>query len=184
MKLQIITKNVEASEAIGKQINKKIGKLNHYLPSLDEGKVEISQKKSREPEHKYTVQVTLDSKGTVIRAYEEAADIPTAIDKVMDVLNKRIERYKGKKLEKRRGVSQTRQELSLYTEESSISPEVVKSKRFLLKPMSIDEAKEQLELLGHDFFIFIEAETSMVNLLYRRKDRNYGVIVVETEQKR
>ena len=181
MQLKIITKNVEASEAIEKQINKKIGKLDHYLPSLDEGKVEIAKKRSREPEHRYTVQVTLDSKGTVIRAYEEAADIPTAIDKVVDALNKRIERYKGKRYEKRKIVFPTSQEPSLDREEESISPEIVKSKRFVLKPMSIDEAEEQLELLGHDFFLFVEAETSMVNLLYRRKDGNYGVIVVETK---
>ncbi len=181
MQLQIITKNLEPSEAIEKQINKKIGKLDHFLPSLGEGKVEISKKKSRDPEYRFTVQVTLDSKGTLIRAYEEAADIPTAIDKVMDALNKRIERYKGKRYEKRRGISQTHQEMSLNREELDISPEVVRSKHFLLKPMSIDEAKEQLELLGHDFFIFIEAETGTVNLLYRRKDGDYGVIVVETE---
>jgi len=180
MQLKIITKNVDASEAIEKQINKKIGKLDHYLPSIDDGKVEIAKKKSREPEHRYTVQVTLDSKGTVIRAYEEAADIPTAIDKIIDSLNRRIERYKGKRLEKRKSGFPTSREPSVDREEEAIAPEIVKSKRFILKPMSLDEAEEQLELLGHDFFLFIEAETSMVNLLYRRKDGNYGVIAVET----
>ena len=181
MQLKIITKNIEASEAIEKQISKKIGKLDRYLPSLGEGKVEIAKKKSREPERRYTVQVTLDSKGTVIRAYEEAADIPTAIDKVLDALNKRIERYKGRRLEKRKSVLPISREQPVDRREEDIAPEIVKSKRFILKPMSIEEAEEQLELLGHDFFLFIEAETSKVNLLYRRKDGNYGVIVVETQ---
>lgn len=180
MKLQIIAKNIEVSEAIEKQINNKIGKLDHHLPSLREGKVEISERKSRQPEQRFAIQVTLDSKGTLIRAHEYAADILTAIDKVMDALNNRIERYKGKLYEKRKGVSLERQGASQDEVEISY-PEVVKSKRFLLKPMSIEEATEQLELLGHDFFLFIDAETNKVSMLYRRKDGNYGVIIVETE---
>jgi putative sigma-54 modulation protein len=180
MQLQIITKNIEISETIEKQINKKIGKLDHHLPSLVEGKVEISERKSRQPEQRFAIQVTLDSKGTLIRAHEYAADILTAIDKVMDALNNRIERYKGKLYEKRKGVSLERQGTSQDEEEISY-PKVVKSKRFLLKPMSIEEATEQLELLGHDFFLFIDAETNQVSMLYRRKDGNYGVIIVETE---
>ena len=180
MQLQIITKNIEISEAIEKQINKKIGKLDHHLPSLVEGKVEISERKSRQPEQRFAIQVTLDSKGTIIRAHEYAADILTAIDKVLDALNNRIERYKGKLYEKRKGVSLERQGTS-QDEEGISYPKVVKSKRFLLKPMSIEEATEQLELLGHDFFLFIDAETNQVSMLYRRKDGNYGVIIVETE---
>ena len=92
MQLQIITKNIEVSETIEKQINNKIGKLDHHLPSLVEGKVEISERKSKQPEQRFAIQVTLDSKGTLIRAHEYAADILTAIDKVMDALNNRIER--------------------------------------------------------------------------------------------
>ena len=180
MKLQITTKNIEVSETIEKQINKKIGKLDHHLPSLVEGKVEISERKSKQPEQRFAIQVTLDSKGTLIRAHEYAADILTAIDKVMDVLNNRIERYKGKLYDKRKGVSLERQGTGQDEEEISY-PEVVKSKHFLLKPMSIDEATEQLELLGHDFFLFIDAETNKVSMLYRRKDGNYGAIIVETE---
>lgn len=180
MQLQIIAKNIEVSETIEKQINRKIGKLDHHLPSLVEGKVEISKRKLKQPEQRFSIQVTLDSKGTIIRAHEYAADILTAIDKVMDALNKRIERYKGKLYEKRKGVSPERQGTGQDEEEISY-PEVVKSKHFLLKPMSIDEATEQLELLGHDFFLFIDAETNKVSMLYRRKDGNYGVIIVETE---
>ena len=180
MQLQIITKNIEVSETIEKQINKKIGKLDHHLPSLVEGKVEISERKSKQPEQRFAIQVTLDSKGTLIRAHEYAADILTAIDKVMDSLDNRIERYKGKLYEKRKGVSLERQGTG-QDEEEIIYPEIVKSKHFLLKPMSIEEATEQLELLGHDFFLFIDAETNKVSMLYRRKDGNYGDIIVETE---
>ena len=154
MRLQITTKNIEVSETIEKQINKKIGKLDHHLPSLVEGKVEISERKSKQPEQRFAIQVTLDSKGTLIRAHEYAADILTAIDKVMDALNNRIERYKGKLYEKRKGVSLERQGTGQDEEEISY-PEVVKSKHFLLKPMSIDEATEQLELLGRTFIFLL-----------------------------
>ncbi len=181
MKLQITTKNIEVSEAIKKQINKKIGKLDHHLHSHVEGKVEISKRKSRQPEQRVAVQVTLDSKGTLIRAHEYAEDILTAVDKVMDALDNRIERYKGKLYEKRKGNSLERQGTSQDEEKPNIFPEVVKSKHFFLKPMSIEEATEQLELLGHDFFLFIDAKTSKVSMLYSRKDGNYGVIIVETE---
>jgi len=181
MQLQIIAKNIEVSEAIEKQINKKIGKLDHHLPSVVGGKVEISKKNSRQPEQRITVQVTLDNKGTIIRAHEYAADILTAIDKVMNALDKRIERYKGKLYEKRKGISLEQPGTELSEETSNVYPEVVKSKHFFLKPMSTDEATEQLELFGHDFFLYIDAETGKVSMLYSRKDGNYGVIVVETE---
>ena len=96
----------------------------------------------------------------------------------MDVLTSRIERYKGKLYDKGRGISLARQEA---TEEMEIEApkKVVKSKRFLVKPMLEDEAINQMELLGHDFFLFINAETEKLNLLYRRENGNYGLIEPE-----
>jgi len=180
MKLQIIAKNnLEVSETIHAYIEKKIGKLNRYLPSIGEGKVEISQENAKLPEQRFTVQVTLDSKGVLIRAQEKSKDIRTAIDKVVDVLSNRIERYKGKLYDKGRGVSLARQGVAIEVEEIEAPKRVVKSKRFLVKPMPIDEAINQMELLGHDFFLFLDADTDKLNLLYRRKDGNYGLIEPE-----
>jgi len=180
MKLQIIAKNnLEVSETIHAYIEKKIGKLNRYLPSIGEGKVEISQENAKLPEQRFTVQVTLDSKGVLIRAQEKSKDIRTAIDKVVDVLSNRIERYKGKLYDKGRGVSLARQGVAIEVEEIEAPKRVVKSKRFLVKPMPIDEAINQMELLGHDFFLFLDADTEKLNLLYRRKDGNYGLIEPE-----
>ena len=97
MKLQIIAKNdVVVSETIQGYAEKKIGRLSRYLPSIGEGRVEISQEGAKLPGQRFTVQVTLDSKGTIIRAQEKAEDVRTAIDKVVDALTSRIERYKGK----------------------------------------------------------------------------------------
>jgi putative sigma-54 modulation protein len=180
MKLQVIAKNnVEVSEALNAYVERKVGKLGRYLPTVDEGKVEISHEGAKLPEQRFTVQVTLDSRGVLIRAQEKSKDIRTAIDKVVDVLSKRIERYKGKLYDKGRGVSFARQGAGVEAEEIEAPKRVVKSKRFLVKPMPVDEAIRQMELLGHDFFLFIDADTEGINLLYRREDGNYGLIEPE-----
>jgi len=181
MKLQIVAKNnVEVSETIKAYIEKKVGKLGRYLPTLGEGKVEISREGTKLPEQRFTVQVTLDSRGVLIRAQEKSKDMRTAVDKVVDVLSKRIERYKGKLYDKKsRGVSFTRRGAAIEEEEIEAPRKVVKSKHFLVKPMPIDEAINQMELLGHDFFLFIDADTERLNLLYRRGDGDYGLIEPE-----
>ena len=180
MKLQIIAKNnVEVSETIRAYVEKKVGKLGRYLPTLDEGKVEISREGAKLPEQRFTVQVTLDSRGVLIRAQEKSKDMHTAIDKVVDVLSKRIERHKGRLYDKSRGVSFARQGAVIEEEEIEAPKRVVKTKRFLVKPMPVDEAISQMELLGHDFFLFMDADTERLNLLYRRDDGNYGLIEPE-----
>ena len=180
MELQIVAKNgVEVSETLQAYVEKKVGKLGRYLPTLDEGKVEISREGTKLPEQRFTVQVTLVSRGVLIRAQEKSKGIRTAIDKVVDVLSKRIERYKGKLYDKGRGVSFTRQGAAVEAEETEAPKRVVKTKRFLVKPMSVDEAINQMELLGHDFFLFMDADTERINLLYRRENGDYGLIEPE-----
>ena len=179
MSIQIITKNMEPSEVLEEHIREKIGKLSRYLPTIDGGKVEIARERAKQPEQRFTVQVTLNSKGTLIRAQEKAENVRTALDKVMDALTNRIEQYKGKLYDKGRGVSLADQGVIEEAEEVEAPKEVVKSKHFLVKPMLQDEAINQMELLGHDFFLFISAETGKLNLLYRRRDDNYGIIEPE-----
>lgn len=180
MNLQILGKNdVELTEAMEEYINRKISKLGRYLPAIGEGKVEISEGRARLPEQRITVQVTLDSRGTLIRAQEKAKDIRTAIDKISDVLTSRIERYKGKRYNKGKGASLARHWAATETGEAEVAKRIVRTKHFLIKPMPEDEAIDHMELLGHDFFLFINADTSELNLLYRRKDGNYGLIEPE-----
>ena len=178
MKLQVVAKNsLEISQTVQAYIEKKVGKLGRYLPTLNEAKVEISREGAKLPDQRFSVQVTLDSKGVLIRAQEKSKDIRMAVDKVVDVLSKRIERYKGKLYDKKsRGVSLTRQGATIEEEEVEAPKRVVKTKHFLVKPMPVDEAMSQMELLGHDFFLFIDADTDRLNLLYRRDDGNYGLI--------
>jgi len=180
MKLKIVAKNnVKVSETLEAYVEKKISKLGRYLPTIDEGKVEISREGAKLPEQRFTVQVTIDSRGVLIRAQEKSKDIRTAIDKIVDVLSKRIERYKGKLYDKGRGSSFARQGAAIEAEAIEASKRVVKSKRFLVKPMPVDEAISQMELLGHDFFLFIDADTERLSLLYRREDGDYGLIEPE-----
>jgi putative sigma-54 modulation protein len=180
MKLQVVGKNnVEVSETVRAYVEKKVGKLGRYLPTLDGGRIEISREGTKLPEQRFIVQATLESRGTLIRAQEKSKNMRTAIDKVVDVLSKRIERYKGKLYDKNRGTSFARQGAAIEEEEIEAPRRVVKTKHFLVKPMPVDEAVNQMELLGHNFFLFLDADTERLNLLYRRDDGNYGLIEPE-----
>ncbi len=183
MELKIVGKNVAILEPVEHYIHKKIGKLARYLPGISEAKVEVREEMTKSPEQRFVVQVTLERKDIFLRGEERADDIYAAVDLVSDTLARQIERYKGRLYEKGRGVSLARQganpgEIS-DTEETKPLRKVVKVKRFPVKPMSVDEAATQMELLGHDFFIFVNADTGDINLLYRRKDGNYGLIEPE-----
>lgn len=179
MDLRIQTKNgVPVSSAIEEYATTRISKMSRYLPSIDSGKVEISEEGTKQPDQRFVVQVTLEANGVTIRAQERAEDMRTAIDRVTDALTNRVSRYKGKRVEK--GTETVRKMEPVITDDESQqsddTPRVVKTKQFTLKPMPVDEATEQMELLGHDFFLFVNADNNQANLLYRRKDGNYGLI--------
>ena len=176
MELQITAKNIELTPTVRQLIESKLGKLGRHLPDILEYKVEIAREKTRSADQHFVVQLTIDSHGTLLRGVERGEDLPTAINKVAAVINRQIERYKGKLYEKGRGSSLARGE---FEEEAPPAGKVVKVKRFAVKPMSAAEAIDQMELLGHDFFLFFNAESEELNLLYRRHDGNYGLIEPE-----
>ena len=178
MQLQILAKNdMHVSPAIEQYATRRIGKLDRYLPSIDQGKIELSREETKQPDQRFVVQVTLDSNGTLIRAQERADDIRTAIDRVVDALTNRIARYKGRRFAKGKDSVRTMDSAPQEPEPAPAEPRrVVKTKRFTLKPMPLDEATEQMELLGHDFFLFVDSDSGKANLLYRRKDGDYGLI--------
>ena len=179
MELQIEAQNMELSPAVQRYIERKLGRLNRHLPSIVASRVEIIEEKTKSPQQRYVVQITLESRGTILRGEGRGGDLFTAIDKVAEVMDRQIEHHKGKLYEKGRGSSLARSEISEGVEAMEPSRKVVKVKRFAVKPMSVAEAVEQMELLGHDFFLFLNADTNEVNLLYRRKDGNYGQIEPE-----
>jgi putative sigma-54 modulation protein len=182
MELQIFSKNMEITPAIQNYVQRKVGRLARYLPNITEAKIEIHEENTRSPQSRFVAQATLSSKGILLRGEERGERVRVAVDAVAEVLERQIERYKGKLYEKGRGVSLTRQAASEGTvapEASEDSPRVVRVKRFAVKPMSVAEAAEQMELLGHSFFLFVNAENDVLSLLYRRKDGNYGLIEPE-----
>jgi putative sigma-54 modulation protein len=177
MELQITGKNIELTPTVRQLIEQKLGKLARHLSNITEYKVEISEEKTKSPQQHFVVQVTIDSNGTLLRGVERGEDLPIAINKVAAVMNRQIEHYKGKLYEKGRKSSLARSE---FEEETAQPPrKVVKVKRFAVKPMSVAEAIDQMELLGHDFFLFFNADSDELNLLYRRKDGDYGLIEPE-----
>jgi len=179
MELQINGKNMEILPAVRSHIERKLGKLGRHLPNITKSKVEISEEKTKSPQQRFVVQVTIDSNGTLLRGEERGKDLLVAIDKVAEVMSRQIEHYKGKRYEKGRGSSLARSGFSEEVAEERPPGRVVKIKRFTVKPMSVDEAMGQMELLGHNFFLFFNADSEELNLLYRRKDGNCGLIEPE-----
>jgi ribosome hibernation promoting factor len=180
MKLQIFSKNMEIPQDVQSYVQKKVGKLTRYLPEINEVKVEIHAENTKSPKHRYTAQVTLTSRGIIFRGEERGEGVRAVVDTVVDVLERQIERYKGKLQDKGRGLSLRGQSVEeSVTEEPSDWPPVVKIKRFSVKPMSIKEASEQMELLGHSFFLFVNSDNDRLCLLYRRNDGDYGLIEPE-----
>ena len=181
MELQIVGQNTEVLPAVRSRIERKLGKLNRHLPNAVACKVELVEEKTRSPQQRFVVQVTLDANGTLLRGEERGEDLFTAIDRVLTVIDRQIERYKGKRYNKGRGSSFVRSTSEGMVEEESPVDKVVKVKRFPVKLMPVEEAIEQMELLGHDFFLFHNSETRELNLLYRRRDGNYSIIEPELD---
>ena len=179
MELQITGVNVELTLSLRRYVERKLSKLSRHFPNIIESRVEISEEKTKSPQQRYLVRVTVDGGGAGFHGEERGEDLFRAIDKVAATMTRQMEHHKGKLYEKGRGSSFARTEIGEAPEVGSPVPEVVKVKRFAVKPMSVTEAAEQMELLGHDFFLFFNAEAEEVNLLYRRQDGNYGLIEPE-----
>jgi len=181
MELQIAGTNLELTPAVHRYVERKLGKLNRHLPNIIESKVEISEEKTRSPQQHYLVRVTVTggAGGAVFHGEERGEDLFKAVDKVAAIMTRQLEHHKGKLYEKGRGSSLARGELNESTEPVEPARKVVRTKRFAVKPMSVDEAIEQIEILGHSFFLFFDADAEEIRLLYRRNDGNYGLIEPE-----
>lgn len=176
MQLIIKAKNMEMTDWLREYVETKIGKLDRYLPSISEARVELSTEKVKSAQDRHVAQVTLRSNNTILRAEERTDDIFASIDAVLDKIYRQIARYKGKRQDRSR---RTRGE-PLPIEELEEEPHrIVKVKQFSMTPMTQDEAIEQMELLGHDFFVFFNSEVEGINVLYRRKDGDYGLLQPE-----
>ena len=178
MELTITGKNMEISDRIREYVDKKAGRLDRYLRGIDDASLELTRQSAKSAEDRHIAQLTVRVSGTILRAEERAADVFTAFDAVMDKMYRQIIRYKTRR--RGRGRAQ-RGELQPPIEEyeEEAPRQIVRSKRFVVLPMDEEEAAEQMELLGHDFFLFLSASTGELNIIYRRWDGNYGLIEPE-----
>lgn len=172
MKVNVSGKNINVTQALKDYAEKKLGKLERLFDTPVEAQVTLSVEKER---HIVEVTMPLNVNGMLLRGETETNDMYSSIDLVVDKLEKQIEKYKTKiyrsfkKLPSKYNAQERR-------EMDANEPRVVKVKRFALKPMDVEEAVMQMELLGHDFFVFSNAETDQVNVVYKRRDGNYGLI--------
>lgn len=168
-------------------VTTKTEKLDRYITDLHEAKVELTHAKSaRQVSDRYVAQITLHGKKMMLRAEERSDDVFIAFDSALAKIQRRIERYKGKKFRGRgNGISMAEAtmeilEAQVEEEDDNELPRIVRRKKFTLLPMDEHEAVEQSELTGHeDFFIFYNMDTDSVNVLYRRRDGTLGLIETE-----
>ncbi len=179
MEIQINGQNVDISPTVRGRIERKLSKLSRHLPDITGCKVELTEEGTKSSQERFVAQVTLDIDGTLLRGEERGDGLFAVIDKVVAVVDRQIERYRGKHYNKGRGGSFARGTSSETVEETPLVERVVKVKRFPIQVMSVSEAIVQMELLGHDFFLFHNAETQELNLLYRRRDGDYSIIEPE-----
>jgi putative sigma-54 modulation protein len=183
MDIQITGKNLDLSAANREYITRKLDKVQRHLKKIEAFEVVVTEESTRSPNQRFVVQVTVQNKGTILRGEERGVDLYNAIDNVAEVMNRQVEHYKGKQPDSNnRGkpsIRTTTSEVTTPEVEEPIDegPRIVKTKRFDVKPMAIDEAVDQMILLRHDFFLFHNTDTNNVNLLYKRKDGDLGLIV-------
>lgn len=169
MKLQIKTRNIEVTDALKNYIEKRLNKFSKFLADLSEIVVTVSTEKFT---HK--IDVLLKVNGHLIQAEGRTEDLYSAVDQVVEKLEKQVLKYKEKIQNKHKKDSAKGPVPESATSETS--KRIVKFKKFDLRPMVPEEAVDQMELLDKDFFIFVNSFTGDVNVVYRRKDGNYGLI--------
>ncbi len=176
--IEIFTKNLELTDHIREYVNKKVPKLTRYIRGIQTTRVDLKHEPSaRNAQDRYVAQITVRGKRFILRAEERADDIITALNAAVDNMQRRIRRYKGRHY-RERGEEVAYKAANAEPEEAE-APIIARRKRFALIPMDEREAIEQMEMLGHSFFIFYNADTDAINVLYRRRDGTYGLIEPE-----
>ncbi len=173
MKLKLVGKNLELTQGIKDQAEAKFAKLDKYFDEEVEARVVFSTQKLTQ-----TVEVTVYLQGTILRAEESTDDLYTSMDKAVDGLARQIRKYKTKLKNRNQDNSATIRFENIEEEKEEETGKIVRRKRFDLRPMHEEEAILQMELLNHNFFVFLNAATDNVEVLYKRKDKNYGIIQV------
>lgn len=182
MNLTVHGRNVAISDRVQDYVDRKVGRLDKYLPRIREARVELVRRETRASADRYTAQLTIWASGQILRAEESSEDLFASVDAIADKMYRQIERFKGRRFKsKRRDAAAA----AAAVEESATqlpddSVKIVRTKQFVAEPMFPEEAAEQMELLGHDFFVFYNVDTRSLNIVYGRRDGNYGLLQPRT----
>ena len=183
--MQIIVqgRNVQVTDRLHEYVEDKVDKLDRYLSTITEARMELAIEKTRSAEDRQVAQLTVRAKGTLLRSEERSADMFTSVDMVMDKMKRQIDRFKSKRRSRLRGAAVEPATDMMVEEEEEESEEtrIVRTKRFRITPMDPEEAVEQMELLGHTFFVFYNVDEGQINVVYARRDGDYGLIQPELD---
>ena len=175
MRIKITGRNIDLTEGIKSAVEDKLNKLEKYFTPDTDVYVTLSVEKERQK-----VEVTIPTKGNIIRSEQVSNDMYVSIDLVEEVIERQLKKYSTKLISKHQNAASAfKQE---FLEEQSVEDEeiqITRVKKFDMKPMYAEDACVQMELLGHDFFVFVNAETDEVNVVYKRKGNTYGLIEPE-----
>ena len=174
MRITITGKNMDLTNGLKNQVTKKLSKLEKYFADDAEARVVLSKSKGKEK-----IEVTIPTKSGFIRAEDATDDFYASIDLVEESIERQIKKYKSKLVDRKQSAVPFS---DLFIEEKAEGDEeirIVKNKKFEIKPMDPEEACLQMELLGHNFFVFLNSQTEAVNVVYRRNDKSYGLIEPE-----
>ena len=174
MKFIIVGKNIELTPGLKGAVEDKLSKLDKYFNPDTEVHVTLSVEKDRQK-----IEVTIPVKGTVIRSEQISSDMYVSIDLVEEIIERQLKKYKNKLIERQQGSHYLKPEFieKDYAEDDEVK--IVRTKKFDIKPMYAEDACIQMELTGHNFFVFCNAETDQVNVVYKRKGNTYGLIEPE-----
>src|SRR4051794_18428370 len=180
MRLQVKGRNLDVSDSLYSHAERKLGKLAKHLSDGSRCELELATEPNPSIDANQVAEATVWTKGPVLRARESSSDMYASIDQVADKLERQVKRYRERRSRRATGQQAAAQLPGADAQTATLSDEaqavIVKTKQFNMKPMPPEEALLQLELIGHDFFVFVNADSEDVNVIYKRRDGNYGLI--------
>ena len=174
MRIKITGRNIELTEGLKAAVEDKLNKLEKYFTPDTDVYVTLSVEKERQK-----AEVTIPAKGNYIRSEQVSNDMYVSIDLVEEVIERQLRKYKNKIVDKQQAAANFQKEYIDRDYEEDDEVKIIRTKKFGIKPMYPEDACVQMELLGHNFFVFFNAETEQVNVVYKRKGNTYGLIEPE-----
>lgn len=176
MRFIITGRNIDVTEGLRSAVEEKLGKLDRFFAPETEVNVTLSVEKERQK-----IEVTIPVKGNIIRSEQVSSDMYVSIDLVEEVIERQLKKYKNKIIDKHQNEAAFAKEFIDNDYEPTDDVKIIRTKRFGIKPMDPEEACVQMELLGHNFYVFFNSETEEVNVVYKRKGNTYGLIEPELD---